>query len=64
MSDAWLCHQLWKGMVEQMVFDNHQIDVSGNVAIAMGNYFFTCECRLEARPRVVYPFGYKKYADG
>merc|ERR1712187_291636 len=25
-----------------VVFDNHQIKVTGGVAIAMGNYYFTC----------------------
>merc|ERR1711975_32520 len=26
----------------QVVFDNHQIEVVGDAAIAMGNYYFTC----------------------
>ena len=46
-----------------VVFDNHQIDVSGNVAIAMGNYFFTSAAD-GSKTKVEYTFGYKKNADG
>ena len=46
-----------------VVFDNHQIDVSGNVAIAMGNYYFTSAAD-KSKTKVEYTFGYKKNADG
>jgi len=46
-----------------VVFDNHQIDVSGNVAIAMGNYYFT-SADDGSKTKVEYTFGYKKNADG
>merc|ERR1712135_99407 len=46
-----------------VVFDNHQIDVGGNVAIAMGNYFFTSSAD-GSKTKVEYTFGYKKNADG
>ena len=47
----------------KVVFDNHQIDVTGNVAIAMGNYFFTSAAD-GSKTKVEYTFGYKKNADG
>ena len=46
-----------------VVFRNHQVDVSGNVAIAMGNYFFTSAAD-RSKTKVEYTFGYKKNADG
>eukprot|EP00403_Amphidinium_massartii_P030123 CAMPEP_0178398474 /NCGR_PEP_ID=MMETSP0689_2-20121128/14791_1 /TAXON_ID=160604 /ORGANISM="Amphidinium massartii, Strain CS-259" /LENGTH=391 /DNA_ID=CAMNT_0020019237 /DNA_START=62 /DNA_END=1237 /DNA_ORIENTATION=- len=46
-----------------VVFDNHQIDISGNVAIAMGNYVFTA-ADDGSKTKVEYTFGYKKNADG
>jgi len=46
-----------------VVFDNHQIDISGNVAIAMGNYYFT-SADDGSKTKVEYTFGYKKNADG
>ena len=46
-----------------VVFDNHQVDVSGNVAIAMGNYYFTSAAD-GSKTKVEYTFGYKKNADG
>ena len=46
-----------------VVFDNHQINVSGNVAIAMGNYYFTASDD-GSKTKVEYTFGYKKNADG
>merc|ERR1719463_221730 len=44
-------------------FDNHMIDVSGNTAIAMGNYYFTCATTGDVA-KVEYTFGYKKCTDG
>jgi hypothetical protein len=38
-----------------VVFDNHQIDVSGNVAIAMGNYFFTSAADSKTKSGVIIP---------
>ncbi|CAE7637186.1 unnamed protein product [Symbiodinium sp. CCMP2592] len=46
-----------------VVFDNHQIDLSGNVAIAMGNYYFTSAAD-GSKTKVEYTFGYKKNSDG
>merc|ERR1719238_1020026 len=46
-----------------VVFDNHQIDLNGNTAIAMGNYYFTCATTGE-KAMVEYTFGYKRSTDG
>jgi len=44
-------------------FDNHQIECTGNVAIAMGNYYFT-SAEDDSKTKVEYTFGYKKNDDG
>ena len=44
-------------------FDNHQIDLNGNTAIAMGTYYFTCATTGDIS-KVEYTFGYKKNRDG
>mmetsp|Transcript_24695 Transcript_24695/g.40948 ORF Transcript_24695/g.40948 Transcript_24695/m.40948 type:complete len:353 (-) Transcript_24695:188-1246(-) len=44
-------------------FTNHQIDLNGDVAIAMGSYVFTCATTGD-EVRVEYTFGYKRCADG
>jgi len=46
-----------------VVFDNHMIDISGNVGIAMGNYYFT-SADDGSKTKVEYTFGYKKNPDG
>ncbi|CAE7366204.1 rbcL [Symbiodinium sp. KB8] len=46
-----------------VLFDNHQIDLNGNVAIAMGNYFFA-SAEDGSISKVEYTFGYKKCQDG
>eukprot|EP00912_Choanoflagellata_sp_UC4_P001041 UC4_evm1s642 len=46
-----------------VVFDNHQIDLNGNIAIAMGQYVFTCATTGD-NVRVEYTFGYKRNEDG
>ena len=46
-----------------VVFDNHQIDLNGNTAIAMGTYYFT-DASDGSRAKVEYTFGYKKNSDG
>ena len=46
-----------------VVFHNHQIDLNGNVAIAMGTYYFTSAAD-GSKTKVEYTFGYKKNADG
>merc|ERR1719183_1853675 len=46
-----------------VVFDNHQIDLNGNSAIAMGNYYFT-DATDGSKTKVEYTFGYKKNVDG
>jgi len=48
---------------EKVVFENHQIDCHGEVAIAMGTYFFTCATSKDV-VKVEYTFGYKRNADG
>ena len=45
-----------------VVFDNHQIDLNGNTAIAMGNYYFTCATTGE-KSKVEYTFGYGRCDD-
>merc|ERR1712151_947433 len=45
------------------VYDNHQIEITGGVAIAMGNYYFTCATTGE-KSKVEYTFGYKRCDDG
>ena len=46
-----------------MVFDNHQIDLNGNTATAMGTYDFT-DATDGSKTTVEYTFGYKKNEDG
>merc|ERR1719238_1556696 len=46
-----------------VVFTNHQIDLNGDVAIAMGSYDFT-DATSGAVVTVEYTFGYKRNADG
>merc|ERR1711920_900765 len=47
-----------------VVFDNHNIDVSSDgVAVAMGNYYFTGAAD-GSKTKVEYTFGYKKSGDG
>merc|ERR1712216_573783 len=49
----------WK----EVVFSNHQIDLNGPVAFAMGRYMFTCATTGVVSP-VEYTFGYKRNDDG
>ena len=56
------CHQCGKGW-EKVVFENHQIDCHGEVALAMGTYYFTCATSKDV-VKVEYTFGYKRNADG
>jgi len=44
-------------------FVNHQIDLNGRVAIAMGTYYFT-SAEDDSKTKVEYTFGYKKANDG
>jgi len=46
-----------------VVFDNHQVEYIGIVAIAMGTYYFTCATTGD-EVRVEYTFGYKRNDDG
>lgn len=46
-----------------VVFDNHLIDLNGKVAIAMGQYVFTCKT-TGVEETVEYTFGYKRNRDG
>ena len=45
------------------VYDNHQIVVKKEVAIAMGNYFFTCATTGD-EVKVEYTIGYQRCDDG
>ena len=47
----------------KVVFKNSEVDYSGNIAIAMGTYWFTCATTGE-ETRVEYTFGYKRCDDG
>merc|ERR1719453_1370052 len=49
----------WK----DVVFTNHQIDLNGELAIAMGSYDFTCATTGDVAT-VEYTFGYKLNEDG
>merc|ERR1719247_1818329 len=49
----------WK----KVVFENHDINCHGDVAIAMGTYYFTCSKSGDIA-KVEYTFGYKRCADG
>merc|ERR1712087_502570 len=46
-----------------VVFTNHQIDINGPTATAMGSYDFTCATTGDVAT-VEYTFGYKRCADG
>jgi len=46
-----------------VVFENHQVELCGNIAIAMGTYYFT-SADDASETKVEYTFGYKKNADG
>eukprot|EP00438_Fugacium_kawagutii_P018730 Skav212359 [mRNA] locus=scaffold3038:102907:105755:+ [translate_table: standard] len=48
---------------QDVVFENHQVELNGNVAIAMGNYYFTSAAD-GSKTKVEYTFGYKKTQDG
>jgi hypothetical protein len=45
------------------VYDNHQIDLSGGLGLAMGNYVFTCATTGD-KVKVEYTFAYKRCDDG
>ena len=47
----------------EVVFDNHGIVLNDSIAIAMGEYIFTCATSGE-ESKVEYTFGYKRNADG
>merc|ERR1712176_880827 len=46
-----------------VVFNNHQIELAGKVAFAMGNYYFTSAADGSVT-KVEYTFGYKRNDDG
>ena len=48
----------------KVVFTNHQIDLNGTTALAMGSYDFTCATTGEVTEGVEFTFGYKRCADG
>jgi hypothetical protein len=45
------------------VYDNHQISLKGPIAVAMGNYYFTC-ATTGGKTKVEYTFGYTRCDDG
>merc|ERR1719387_3238933 len=45
------------------VYDNHQIQIKGDIAIAMGNYYFT-DATDGKKSKVEYTFGYTRCDDG
>merc|ERR1719379_335031 len=47
----------------ECVYDNHQIELKGDIAIAMGTYYFTCATTGE-KTKVEYTFGYTRCDDG
>merc|ERR1712070_561691 len=49
----------WK----KVVFKNHNIDLNGGEALAMGSYDFTCATTGDIST-VEYTFGYKRCSDG
>ena len=46
-----------------MPYDNHAIALKGDVAIAMGNYYFTCATTGD-EAKVEYTLGYQRCDDG
>eukprot|EP00438_Fugacium_kawagutii_P009939 Skav214632 [mRNA] locus=scaffold1009:50331:62587:- [translate_table: standard] len=53
----------WSDVAGKVVFYNHKVELNGNVAIAMGNYYFTSAAD-GSKTKVEYTFGYKKCQDG
>merc|ERR1719499_2323722 len=51
-----------KGWAE-CVYDNHQVELKGDIALAMGNYYFTC-ATTGSKAKVEYTFGYQRCDDG
>jgi len=51
-----------KGWAE-CVYENHQIELKDDVALAMGNYYFTC-ATTGSKAKVEYTFGYQRCDDG
>merc|ERR1711968_177908 len=47
----------------KVVFDNHQITLKGNTAVAMGTYYFT-DATSGSETKVEYTFGYERCEDG
>ena len=47
----------------KVIFTNHNIDINGPMAIAMGDYVFTCATTGD-ESKVEYTFGYKRCSDG
>lgn len=45
------------------VYDNHKIVIKKDVALAMGNYYFTC-ATTKSETKVEYTFGYQRCDDG
>jgi hypothetical protein len=46
-----------------VVYDNHQVQIKGDIGIAMGNYYFT-DATNGGETKVEYTFGYTRCDDG
>merc|ERR1712228_810644 len=62
MGDAGFAINGGKGWSD-CVYDNHQIELKGGIAVAMGNYYFTC-ATTGSKTKVEYTFGYTRCDDG
>ena len=51
-----------KGFSE-CIYDNHKVELTGGIGLAMGNYFFTCATTGQ-KSKVEYTFGYRRCEDG
>jgi len=47
----------------QCLYDNHKVELTGGIGLAMGNYYFTCATTGDLS-KVEYTFGYKRCEDG
>merc|ERR1712087_289644 len=48
---------------DDCVYNNHQVDLKGDIGIAMGNYVFTC-AKTGEKTKGEYTFGYTRCSDG
>ena len=60
--DKGFAHNVGKGW-SKVGFENHKIDLDGEIAFAMGHYSFTCATTGHVS-KIEYTFGYKRSNDG